>query len=138
MNHLSIAAVASGGLAAVSPSPAQSWTATAAPNTNWSCIACSADGSTIVAGTDYGLVYFSGDAGATWKAAGMPDGHWSSVASSADGCKLMAAASGGTSYLPPRQGGIFTLQFTPTPVLAIARSGGSTVLSWTIPSVNLA
>ncbi len=75
MNRLSIAAVALGGLAAVSPSPAQSWTAAAAPNTNWSCVACSADGSVTVAGTDYGPFYFSRDSGATWTTAGMPNGH---------------------------------------------------------------
>ncbi len=58
---------------------------------------------------------------------------------SADGCKLVGAVTAFSSYsVSPSPGGIFTLQFTLSPVLAIGRSSGNAVLSWTVPSVNFA
>jgi hypothetical protein len=47
---------------------------------------------------------------------------------SADGCKMVAAIS---------QGGIWTWQTTPAPVLTVTPSGGNLLLSWIVPSQNL-
>ena len=91
MNHLSILVAALGGLsAAVSQLPAQSWTQTSAPSTNWSCVASSADGSKLVAAVNGGLIYTSTNSGATWAATSAPTTNWSGIASSADGAKLVA------------------------------------------------
>lgn len=68
----------------------QSWTLTSAPVTNWTSIACSADGSKVVAASS-GLIYTSTNAGKTWTTTTAPSGPWVSVASSADGVTLLAA-----------------------------------------------
>lgn len=54
---------------------------------------------------------------------------WCSVASSADGCKLVAAVS---------DGGIYTWQTTPTPVLNITPAGSGLLISWIVPSMPFA
>ena len=69
---------------------AQEWTPTGAPETNWSSVACSADGSKLVAAVFGGLIYTSTNSGSTWVAASAPTNFWWSVASSADGTRLFA------------------------------------------------
>ncbi len=59
-------------------------------------VACSSDGTRIIAAQASGAVYISSDSGATWTQGLF--GNWSSVASSADGTKLVAAASSGVIY----------------------------------------
>jgi len=71
----------------------------------------------------------SADSGATWTINSAPDIGWSSVACSADGNKWVAAADGW---------GIWTSQSTAAPVLNIAASGASLLLSWTVPSTDFA
>ena len=77
---------------------AQTWTQTSAPITNWTSIACSADGTKVVATAiggfpgDIGPVYMSTNSGATWTQTSAPITNWQSVASSADGTKLAAAS----------------------------------------------
>ena len=71
---------------------AQTWTQTGAPNGYWYSIACSADGSKLIAGT-YGQIYTSTNRGQIWATNNSPSAFlWTSVASSADGSKLIAAA----------------------------------------------
>src|SRR5579859_3158420 len=75
---------------------AQDWTLTSA-NTNliWNSIACSADGSQLIAGEEQGGVYLSADSGSTWTLS-IPPGTNStpiSVACSADGHWLAALDS---------------------------------------------
>ena len=84
---------ASGGIA-------QNWTQTTAPtNEHWRAVACSADGSSIVAAGLEGI-QISTNSGATWSLSGAPSGQsWSSVASSADGTRLAAAADGSPIYI---------------------------------------
>jgi len=78
--------------AVVGPAFAQTWTQTGASNGYWYSIACSADGSKLVAGT-YGQIYASTNRGQTWATNHSPSAYlWTSVASSADGFKLIAAA----------------------------------------------
>jgi len=61
----------------------------------WEAVACSTDGTKIVA-VGKGAVFTTADSGSTWnqQALGYTDLDWSSVASSADGTKLVAIASG--------------------------------------------
>jgi len=91
----------------VSHVPAQSWTLTSAPLTNWTCLASSADGMRLVAAgwgpggieADPGPIYTSTNGGNSWTgvapifgASGWwePLMNWRSVASSADGTTLFA------------------------------------------------
>jgi hypothetical protein len=80
------------------------WTPSAsAPDTGWSWVASSADGTKLVAAVDHivtatppypaGLIYTSADSGATWNPTTSPRAFWTSVASSSDGTRLIAAAT---------------------------------------------
>src|SRR5262245_16612079 len=94
-------AVSASLLTMIRPSFSQTWTQTSAPVTNWTSIACSADGRNIVAvagrfegfQTSYGVgqIYISDDSGTTWRLTSAPVTNWASVASSADGTRLVAA-----------------------------------------------
>lgn len=75
-----------------------SWEVSNAGFAHWRALACSANGSTVVAAQatraegDYGFLYTSPNAGASWSVgAGAPIGNWGRVASSADGTRLIAA-----------------------------------------------
>jgi len=103
------------------------WTAANMPITNCVCVACSADGSKLVAGTDGGPIYTSTDSGATWTPSNAPSGRWYAVASSADGSKLVAGVN---------NGGIYTWQSTTAPLLSMSFSGGNVVISWPAPPIN--
>lgn len=77
----------------------QTWTPANAPSNTWKAVACSTDGSRVVAvvGGNYlspGPVYTSSDSGASWSITTAPLENWYSVASSADGSKLAAAGVG--------------------------------------------
>ena len=75
---------------------AQTWTQTGAPSNAWAAIACSADGSNLVAAAGgqvlNGQIYTSTNSGANWNLTAAPMLRWTSVAGSADGRKLIAAA----------------------------------------------
>jgi len=77
----------------------QTWTPTAAPATNWSALACSADGSRLAAAVFHGPIYISTNSGMNWAVSSAPVTNWSAVASSADGSRLVAAV-GGPAYYP--------------------------------------
>src|SRR5437899_7510504 len=76
--------------------PAQSWVPTGAPITNWSSVACSADGSMVVAAiATYGApIYISTNSGATWRPTTAPPQAAPPVVSSADGKILLATGCG--------------------------------------------
>src|SRR6185503_7225576 len=76
---------------------AQPWIQTSAPITNWSSVACSADGTKLVATVDGGGIYTSPDFGIAWALTSAPTNYWTSVASSADGTKLAAVGWGNVS-----------------------------------------
>ena len=91
----------------VSTNSGAAWTVTSAPTNYWSCVASSADGTTLAAGTiglnsqGYpapGYLYVSTNAGATWLQTCAPTNEWSSIASSADGTKLAAVAPWASIY----------------------------------------
>ena len=73
-------------------------TQTGAPTNNWVSVACSADGTKLVAAAmdaqaQCGFIYTSTNSGLTWALTGAPTNNaWSTVASSADGTKLVAAS----------------------------------------------
>lgn len=92
---------------------------------NWTALACSADGTRDVVVANTGEIYRSVDSGTTWQPDAAPTASWTGVASSADGFKLVAVARGG---------GIYTWQGTPKPVLNIERAGGGLLFSWGVPS----
>jgi hypothetical protein len=83
---------------------AQTWTLTsAATNASWISVACSADGTKLIAANQISI-YISTNSGATWVSNSISsyaqnnliNGRWRSVVSSADGTQLEAVASGGT------------------------------------------
>lgn len=87
----------------------QNWVALDVPADNWACVACSADGSNVVAGTESAPTWRSSDSGATWKP--TPWSGWLCAALSADGTTIAAAGpnwgvavstnSGSTWTYPP-------------------------------------
>jgi len=99
-------------LAIISPSRAQDWTLTSAPNgigCVWTSVASSADGARLVAASPtLGLMETSTDSGATWSACGAPSNAWYTVASSADGTRLAAVTFNGSVYTSPDSGGTWT------------------------------
>jgi len=77
----------------------QEWTLTSAPFTNWASIACSADGTKVIAAVGgwrsgpspyppAGPIYISTNSGLNWIVSGAPITNWSVISSSADGTKL--------------------------------------------------
>jgi hypothetical protein len=91
-------------LAAANPAFAQNWAYNVAlPERNqvanadglvWvlSSVACSADGTVVVAAANGGLVCISTNLGATWQATPLPTNGWTGVACSADGMEMVAVA----------------------------------------------
>jgi hypothetical protein len=80
----------------VATSSAQTWTRTSAPSNSWNALACSADGSHVVASARSGytgLIFLSTDSGATWIPTSATMLAWTSLACSADGTKLAAASA---------------------------------------------
>jgi photosystem II stability/assembly factor-like uncharacterized protein len=103
------------------------WQASSSPTSHWNAVACSADGTRLVAATSFAGIYTSTNAGVTWMSNNAPVTQWSAVACSADGTKLVAVVDGG---------GIWTAQSTPAPLLSIAPAGTNAVLSWIVPSAD--
>lgn len=110
---------------------AQTWTQTSAPGTNWTCVACSADGVRLAATTAPGGIYVSTNSGGTWtlctnapvtlSVSPFTPYQWSSIAGSADGSQLVAtsdsfmpvAAFPGWVYISTNLGGNWTQSSAP-------------------------
>ena len=95
-----LVAVSEGGTAAVytSTNSGSSWEQTSAPNASYSCVACSPDGTKLVAAVYYGNgIYTSTDSGETWVRTPWYEFN-NSVAISADGVTMVVA-----TYLPGAQ-----------------------------------
>ena len=73
-------------------------------------VACSSDGSRIIAAQASGAVYISLDAGATWTQQNLASANWSSVASSADGTRLVATVNGGLIFTSTDSGNTWIAQ----------------------------
>ena len=61
-------------------------------------LACSADGTKVVAAVENGPIYFSTDGGVSCQTSSVPAAAWTSVASSADGGTMVGALGGGSVY----------------------------------------
>ena len=92
-----------------------------ATNINWNGIACSADGTKIVAESSGVGIWISTNSGATWMQTDAPNTNWVCVVSSADGTKL-AAPAGSTIYTSTNSGATWTPNNTPTSFSFVASS----------------
>jgi hypothetical protein len=93
------------GLIYSSTNRGNTWTPANVPNNAWSCVAASADGTSLVAAASLlrpfnaegafmsgdGLIYISTNSGASWYATCAPSDNWKSIACSADATRLLAA-----------------------------------------------
>ncbi|HWF18727.1 MAG TPA: sialidase family protein [Verrucomicrobiae bacterium] len=107
------AAVGSGtGPVYTSSNGGTNWMTRSVTSQNWTGIACSSNGTKIVA-VPSGLaqIYVSSDSGVTWTNRG-PANSWSCAASSADGNKLVAAISTGNIYTSGDGGVTWTARAT--------------------------
>ena len=82
-------------LALAGSTSAQTWTNIGPDEAGWKSVACSADGTKIIAARVFGRVSLSTNSGGNWTNAPLPVANWYSTASSADGSKLFASAGGG-------------------------------------------
>ena len=87
---------------------AQTWVPTSAPVTNWTSVACSADGSKMLAAVGGGSLYTSTNFGGTWTPASAPVAAWQGVATSADGKKMVAVSNPGFIYTSSDSGNSWT------------------------------
>ncbi|HEY3853258.1 MAG TPA: hypothetical protein VGO67_02570 [Verrucomicrobiae bacterium] len=114
----------------ISTNSGETWTKTDAPIEFWESVASSATG-TRLAATSLGAIYVSSDAGSTWTQIGSGfTGDWHSITSSADGGVIVAADG--------FSGSTFVKYSTPAQHLTVATANGDLVLSWLVPSINLA
>ena len=136
-------------LAAITPIPAQTWTQTGLPNSQWRCFASSADGTTLVAEPGYSYqnaIFVSTNGGLAWKTNNAPTFimpgfgpfpiSFISIASSADGTKLAGASVGGIICTSTNSGTTWTTNNAPSAAwysmtsssdgtkLAVAAGGG--------------
>src|SRR6185436_14660417 len=84
------------------------WTKTSVPHKYWKGVACSADGTKVVAAgyqetstnaTSPNVLYVSSNAGQDWTAADLPSGGWWCVSVSADGSHMAALSTIGWIYI---------------------------------------
>jgi hypothetical protein len=100
-----------------------SWTQTSAPNDYWESVACSTDGTKIVACAEEEIppsttLWISRDGGTSWQSSEWPDAR-ATVASSGDGSKLFATLN---------NIGIYSWQWQPT--LTMGVSNQAVVIAW--------
>ena len=117
------------GLVYTSTDSGGTWRSNNVPRGAWVSVASSADGSKLVAAAEQNgpNIFTSTNFGATWMSNSVPDNILTSVASSADGSKLVAVTF---------NGGIYTSQSIPAPLMNIALSSSNLDLSWLVPSTN--
>lgn len=94
------------------------WSVTGLARKRWQTIACSDDGTKLVAGTFPGFLYTSIDSGTNWTVTRAPSANWSHVASSADGTQLVAGQYPGSIFI-----------YRPT-ALDIGMADGNLTISW--------
>jgi hypothetical protein len=87
------------GLIYISRDFGATWNPSSAPVTRWTCVACSANGTNVVAASRFGSVYLSTNSGRDWLPANAPSDYWQSVACSRDGSFIAVASSGWSSGL---------------------------------------
>jgi hypothetical protein len=132
-----LVAVANGGSIYTSGDSGATWEQTSAPTGEWYAVASSGDGTILCAlgdawNSDIG-VEISTNSGASWAPASVPAGWWNGVAASADGSYFVMAGDSQIATLHPP---VPAAPITPSPHLAIGRSGGNLDLSWLVPSAR--
>ena len=96
MNSFRILLAASTALLTANFALGQTWTQTSAPNSSWSAVASSADGTKLLAaafGKSPSRIYTSKDSGVSWTTNSSPNAVWGAIASSADGNTLVASVA---------------------------------------------
>jgi len=106
--------------------PGSTWTARDS-NREWTCVASSADGTKLVAGTNSGKLYTSTDSGITWTPRENTQ-NWAGVASSADGSKLVGVANNGQIYTSIDSGLTWTARATVRAWTCVASSSDGSKL----------
>src|SRR5438874_4035394 len=97
------------------PGLCQNWMPTTAPSNVWQAVACSADGTKLVAGINGGAIWTSTNSGASWAVTSAGTQYWACVSSSADGRKLAGAvAYGGPLCVTTNGGSTWTVTSAPT------------------------
>jgi hypothetical protein len=88
------------------------WNQTSAPSNSWSAVACSADGTKLVAAAgivpgydNQGPLLFSTNSAKNWTQASVTNESWVSVSISADGTKMVAAAYNANFFVSTNSGG---------------------------------
>jgi len=92
------------------------WNQSSAAALNWAAIACSSDGTKMVAAANTAAttLNLSTDSGQTWSASGSVSAAWQAVASSADGVKLVAARNGNALYTSTNSGSTWVVRPAPS------------------------
>jgi hypothetical protein len=130
----------------VNPAFAQTWTFTStSTNMSWGAVACSADGTKLVATVPDGYgnvgISVSTNSGATWAMTSAPDTNdWFAVASSADGTRLAAEDSYfGVIYTSADSGTTWAMSGVPNwewSSIALSADGTKMVASASDPDYN--
>jgi hypothetical protein len=107
--------------------------ASAPPAARWKSIACSTNGSAVVAVIEGGQVYTSADAGRSWTPRDSSRS-WAAVASSADGTRVVASEAGGSGQIYSQVGTLVTPALTFDPNSGLILSGGGKYLEATFDS----
>ena len=102
------------------------WVQRSAPGTNWTAIASSADGTRLVASSDW-QTFTSADSGATWTATDAPGAGWL-LASSADGYSVVAATGNASLCRLPYLGPWRLAEASHANLMAVATSADGTKL----------
>lgn len=95
------------------------WFPLNAPSNHWWGVACSGDGTRIVACAPHAAITLSTDSGATWSLPSIPDGPWDTITYSADGTRIITTVSDADVYNSP---------------LAISADSGAT---WSITNLRI-
>jgi hypothetical protein len=101
------------------------WGSAAEVLNDWTAVACSADGSRLVAAAHGSQIYTSRNFGANWTAR-ESNRAWTAAASSSDGSRLVAAADGGQIYTSSDYGATWTSRETSRSWSAVASSADGT------------
>ena len=107
-------AVLCGHLSVSHPACAQNWSITSLPQACWTGVACSDDGTKLVALGSATGIWVSTNRGATWTVTDTSARLWEAIGSSADGTKLVAVARNDGIYISTNSGNTWQLAAAPT------------------------
>lgn len=117
------------------------WQQSSAPIANWSSVACSFDGKTLLAaagdGFNDGPLYVSTNSGVTWTAFNNIAGRWSTVGISGDG-RFFAKADYGSIYVSTNSGATWNLAGVGDSYPNITGSGSFGLVSGSADGMHLA